>query len=61
MDEQTFAKLMKEGHERTGMSLLEVAQIVRTAPGTVSRWENGHSAPYVTVREAIIKRLFPEE
>ena len=54
-DRETFRRLVRDGRALLGMSLREAADEFRTAPGTVSRWENGHSAPAVVARQAIIR------
>ena len=54
-DRTRFRDLVSQGLDLTGMSLREAAREFKTAPGTVSRWVNGHSAPAVVAREAIIK------
>ena len=51
---ETFAHLAAEGRRLAGMSLREAAVEFRTAPGTVSRWENGHSAPPAISRREIV-------
>lgn len=56
-DKQAFSSLVREGRELTGLSLRDAAQSFRTAPGTVSRWENGHTAPPVVARYAVVDLL----
>ena len=51
---EKFAHLAAEGRRLAGMSLREAAVEFRTAPGTVSRWENGYSAPPAIARREII-------
>jgi transcriptional regulator with XRE-family HTH domain len=51
---ETFADLAAKGRELAGMSLREAATEFRTAAGTVSRWENGYSAPPAIARREII-------
>ncbi|MBI5529790.1 MAG: hypothetical protein HY897_25985 [Deltaproteobacteria bacterium] len=51
---ETFARLAAEGRRLAGMSLREAAIEFRTAAGTVSRWENGYSAPPAISRREII-------
>ena len=53
-DKTVFSDAVREGLELTGMSLREAADTFKTAPGTVSRWENGHCAPPMVARIAII-------
>ena len=53
-DKLVFAQLVKRGRNLNGMSLREVASEVGSAPGTISRWENGHCAPPLVSREAVI-------
>jgi len=52
-DKQTFSWIVREGLALTGMSVREAADLFRTAPGTVSRWENGHTAPPLVARRAV--------
>lgn len=56
-DREVFRNLLTEGLELTGMSLREAAREFKTAPGTISRWVNGHSAPALVARVAILKYL----
>lgn len=55
MMEKTFAQFIKEYRIKTGKSLYDIAQICHTGAGTVSRWENGYTAPPLAARNAIIK------
>lgn len=48
-----FAKIVREGRERTGQSLKELSLIFKAHPGTISRWENGHSSPTKAAQEII--------
>lgn len=52
-DRQAFSSIVREGLALTGMSVREAAVMFRTAPGTVSRWENGHTAPAMVARSAV--------
>jgi len=52
-DKQMFSFVVREGLALTGMSVREAAELFRTAPGTVSRWENGYTAPALIAREAV--------
>jgi transcriptional regulator with XRE-family HTH domain len=52
-DKQTFSFIVREGLALTGMSVRDAAELFRTAPGTVSRWENGHTAPPLVARDAV--------
>lgn len=52
-DKQIFSSIMHEGLALTGMSVRDAAVLFRTAPGTVSRWENGHTAPAIVARYAV--------
>jgi hypothetical protein len=54
---ESFQEFLTEGLRLTGMSLRDAAKEFKTAPGTISRWVNGHSAPALIAREAIIKIL----
>jgi hypothetical protein len=56
-DKQAFSWIVREGLALTGLSVREAAELFRTAPGTVSRWENGHTAPAMVARLAIRDRL----
>ncbi len=56
-DKQAFSRIVREGLELTGMSVRDAAELFRTAPGTVSRWENGHTAPAMVARQAIKELL----
>lgn len=56
-DKRVFSSLVKEGLALTGMSVREAGQVFRTAPGTVSRWENGHTAPPLVARKVIVDML----
>ena len=58
-DKQAFSRLVREGLELTGMSVRDAAELFRTAPGTVSRWANGHTAPPLIARRAIRDLLVP--
>lgn len=52
-DKQMFNSIVHEGLALTGMSVRDAAVLFRTAPGTVSRWENGHTAPAIVARYAV--------
>ena len=52
-DKQAFSFVVREGLALTGMSVRDAAKLLRTAPGTVSRWENGHTAPPLVARDAV--------
>lgn len=52
-DKQAFSFVVREGLALTGMSVRDAAELFRTAPGTVSRWENGHTAPPLVARNAV--------
>jgi hypothetical protein len=52
-DKQMFSFIVREGLALTGMSVRDAAELFRTAPGTVSRWENGHTAPPLVARDAV--------
>jgi DNA-binding transcriptional regulator YiaG len=52
-DKQVFSFIVREGLALTGMSVRDAAKLFRTAPGTVSRWENGHTAPPLVARDAV--------
>jgi hypothetical protein len=52
-DKQAFSFVVREGLALTGMSVRDAAKLFRTAPGTVSRWENGHTAPPLVARDAV--------
>lgn len=52
-DKQAFASIVREGIALLGMSVREAAVLFKTAPGTVSRWENGHTAPALVARDAV--------
>jgi DNA-binding transcriptional regulator YiaG len=56
-DRSAFARAIRSGLKRTGMSLRDAATLFRTAPGTVSRWENGISAPPPVARKEILRVL----
>ena len=56
-DRATFSRLLRDGRALAGMSLRDAAGEFRTAPGTVSRWENGYCAPPVIARREIIWQL----
>ena len=51
----TFQEKLKKFMLETDYSIGELARLCRTAPGTVSRWLNGHSAPAKAAQEAILK------
>jgi transcriptional regulator with XRE-family HTH domain len=52
-DKKAFSLIVREGLALTGMTVRDAAELFRTAPGTVSRWENGHSAPPLIARDAV--------
>ena len=52
-DRQVFSQIVHDGLALTGMSLRDAATVFRTSPGSISRWENGHSAPSLLGREMI--------
>jgi len=56
-DKLTFSRLVSTGLELTGMTLREAAVTFKTAPGTVSRWENGYCAPPMIAREKVVSLL----
>ena len=49
-----FAGLAAEGRRLTGLSLREAAIEFCTSAGTVSRWENGYSAPPIVSQREVI-------
>jgi DNA-binding transcriptional regulator YiaG len=55
MDKREFAAKIKEFRLKTSKSLYEIAQLLHTGAGTVSRWEEGIAAPPDVAREAIIE------
>ncbi len=57
MTKEAFAQFIKEYRIKRNKSLYEVAQLCHTGSGTISRWENGHTAPPEAARIAIVKRL----
>jgi len=57
MEKAEFARLLKEFRLKTGKSLYEVAQLLRTGAGTISQWEDGVTAPPDVSKEAIIEIL----
>lgn len=52
-DKQAFALMVREGIALLGMSVRDAGVLFKTAPGTVSRWENGHTAPALVARDAV--------
>jgi hypothetical protein len=56
-DRESFAEQLTEGMSLLGMTPREAATIFRTAPGTVTRWVAGHSAPPMDARRDIIDIL----
>ena len=50
---EEFSKMVDDGLEILGIPLQEAGIMFRTAPGTVSRWKNGHTAPPLVSRIAI--------
>lgn len=54
-DKGAFSRILGDGLGLTGMSLRDAATLFKTAPGTISRWENGHCAPPVIAREAVVR------
>lgn len=54
-DKTAFCSLVATGLQLTGLTLEELAAKFDTAPGTVSRWKKGHTAPAVVARRSIIK------
>ena len=52
-DKQAFALMVHEGIALLGLSVRDAAPLFKTAPGTVSRWEHGHTAPALVAREAV--------
>lgn len=54
-DPKEFQNLVAEGMKLAGITVKEAARKLKTAPGTVSRWMNGHSAPHVLGRAPVIK------
>lgn len=52
-DKHAFGQIVRDGLALTGMSVRDAAELFRTAPGTVSRWENGHTAPPLIAREKV--------
>lgn len=55
MDKAIFSQLVRRGRALAGMSLREAADQFKTAPGTISRWENGYCAPPVIARRLVIR------
>lgn len=53
VDRQAFAFVVREGLALTGMSVRDAAELFRSAPGTVSRWANGYTAPPLVARLAV--------
>ena len=56
-DKEAFCELVRQGRLLTGATLRQVATDLRTAAGTVNRWENHLCAPPVVARGIIVKRL----
>ena len=54
-DRTMFHRLVAEGLALTGVTLEQAAEEFKTAPGTVSRWKNGHAAPAVFSRPTILR------
>ncbi len=56
-DKAAFSEIVREGRKLTGASLRQVASDLKTAPGTVSRWENNLCTPPVIARQEIVRRF----
>jgi hypothetical protein len=56
-DKQAFGRIVRDGLALTGMSVRDAAALFHTAPGTISRWENGHTAPPLIAREKVRELL----
>ena len=56
-DRATFSRLLRDGRALAGVSLRDAADEFKTALNTISRWENGYSAPPVVARREIIWQL----
>lgn len=54
-DAELFCSLVAKGLAVTGLTLEEVAAEFNTAPGTVSRWANRHTAPALFERKTIVE------
>jgi len=52
-NEQSFAGMLHSAMEYLHLSNADAAIIFQTSPGTVSRWENGHTAPAIPTREVV--------
>lgn len=52
-----FGNLIKKLRIDNDKTLYDIAQICHTGSGTISRWENGYSAPPDAARIAIINKL----
>ena len=57
-DKPIFISLLRRGRAITNLTLRDLAKIAGTAPGTISRWENGYSAPPLVSRKAVIDFLY---
>ena len=57
-DKPTFALLLRRGRAISTLTLRELAIFAVTSPGSISRWENGYSAPPLVSRKAVIKFLY---
>lgn len=56
-DREVFTSLLKWGLTLSNITYDTMTEKFKTAPGTVSRWVNGHSAPQSFARKTIISFL----
>lgn len=54
-DREVFARCVRVGLQLSGMTVREAGALLKTAPGTVSRWANGHSAPSRLMRGGVVQ------
>lgn len=54
---EDFSHVLKTVMDEKKLTMKAVARIAGTAPGNVSRWLNGHSAPAEAMQDALLKEL----
>lgn len=52
-----FVQKLRKFMADKNLSLHDIAQIAGTAPGTVTRWLNLHSAPHTAMMRVLLRKL----
>lgn len=56
-DRSNWGKLLNEARIAAGLTLNDAAKLLKTANGTVSRWETGIATPPIYARQSILDKV----